>query len=85
MSHGPYTQHERILQLLRQAGATGVCGRTFLQAYLPTYSQRIGELKRQGYEITSERCTAHPHGRSHLARYTLVEEPPDDHVAVGLP
>lgn len=68
-------QKQRIVDMLRDAGGLGVCGSTFLMAYLPTYSQRIGELRRDGWQITSARCKVHPHKRSGISRYVLVMEP----------
>lgn len=66
------TQHERIIEMLKD-GPT--CGTDFLEAYLPTYSQRIGELiRRKGYRIYRVECT-HEHHRhqSGIATYELSE------------
>ncbi len=55
--------------------ATGqpICGNRFLQEYMPTYSQRIGELKRKGYVIQRVECPhlyhTHPRG---IATYQMV-------------
>ncbi len=68
------TQHDRILTLLRDH-PEGVCGITFLQTYMPTYSQRIGELRRnKGYTIIPVPCPYdwHQHN-SNIATYQLVE------------
>lgn len=67
-------QKEKIILNLRANGETGVCGRTFLLNYMPTYSQRIGELRREGYIIESETCTLHDH-QGTIARYYLRGEP----------
>lgn len=68
------TRSEQIEHMLRTAGPYGVCGATFLENYIPTYSQRIGELKRnKGLTIRSEPCKVHAHEGS-IARYFLVDE-----------
>ena len=68
------TQHDRILALLREYPA-GVCGNRFLSNYMPTYSQRIGELRRdKGYTINPIECPYGWHNHnSNLATYQLVE------------
>ena len=68
------TQHDRILSLLR-SHPEGVCGITFLQNYMPTYSQRIGELVRvRGHTINPIPCPnpTHTHNRN-IGSYQLVE------------
>ena len=68
------TQHDRILAMLR-AYPEGVCGIRFLENYMPTYSQRIGELVRvKGYTINPIPCPHdwHKHN-SNIASYQLVE------------
>jgi hypothetical protein len=68
------TQHERILAMLR-AEPEGVCGVTFLQTYMPTYSQRIGELRRdKGYTIIPIECpySWHTHN-GNIGTYQLIE------------
>jgi hypothetical protein len=61
---GMRKQYSAILSMLRGGG--WVSGREFLQAYIPTYSQRIGELRRMGYDIEST-------GRGRIASYRLRE------------
>ncbi len=64
------TQHDIILAMLRQGP---VCGNQFLRAYLPTYSQRIGELiRRKGYRIYRVKCPYSEHShQSGIATYEL--------------
>ena len=70
------TQADTIESMLRTAGAKGVCATTFLRAYLPTYSQRIGELKtRKGLNIITRRCVLgwpHEAHNSRQRRYYLM-------------
>ena len=68
------TQHDRILNLLR-FHPQGVCGVTFLGYYMPTYSQRIGELRRdKGYTITAIECPyGHHTHNSNIGSYQLIE------------
>ncbi len=66
------TQHDRILGMLRQGP---VCGSEFLSVYLPTYSQRIGELKKKGYGIERVKCAKDWHNhQSGIATYVLVSD-----------
>lgn len=67
---GGETQHDRILDMLRH-GPT--CGSEFLSVYLPTYSQRIGELiRRKGYRIYRVECHKDYHNHtSGVATYEL--------------
>lgn len=64
------TAHRRILSILAVANGWWVCGSAFYAIYLPTYSQRIGELVKQGYAIERGRCTdpTHKH-KSSMAAY----------------
>jgi hypothetical protein len=63
------TQHERIIKMLQTAP---VCGSTFLEAYMPTYSQRIGELRKKGYRIYRVKCPYDEHRhQSGIATYEL--------------
>lgn len=64
---------ERIIAMLR-SNPIGVCATSFLAAYMPTYSQRIGELKVKGWVIVTERCTQHDHDSKQI-QYRLVKEP----------
>lgn len=60
------TQREEVLVMLRDGHGYGVCGTVFLQAYIPRYSARIGELRKEGWEITKRKCVNlhHNHGRT---------------------
>lgn len=66
-------QQQRVLLILKGAGDDGVLGSDFYGAYLPTFSQRIGELNRKGYVIRSvpARYADGATGR----RYFLESEP----------
>ena len=55
------THPERILAMLRQGP---VCGSEFLEVYIPTYSQRIGALKKKGWRIYRVECPWHHHNHS---------------------
>lgn len=61
---------EHALSLLRAAGMQGVTSGEFANAYLLSYSQRIGDLKRAGYVIERERVA-----NSSQYRWTLIGEP----------
>ncbi len=63
------TQRQRVLALLERKGSMGVGTGTFLAEYLPSYPKRIFELRREGYEISSERL------RASSWRYTLLAKP----------
>ena len=67
------THGQQIEIMLRDAGSRGVCATTFLGNYMPTYSQRIGELKRRkGLNITTARCADPNHAhKSRQIRYFL--------------
>lgn len=58
-------QRERVLSMLKKAGAEGVRSDTFYAAYLPRPGARIFELRQEGYEITAER-------ERQFVRYKLV-------------
>ena len=71
------TQSDTIERMLRTAGEKGVCATTFLGAHMPTYSQRIGELKkREGLRIVTRPCVLgwpHAEHNSRQRRYYLME------------
>jgi len=69
------THKDKIVDALTQVEGRWLCGTTFLRAYLPTYSQRIGELKNDGFNIESRACDnpTHEH-RSSVAMYRLVAD-----------
>lgn len=63
------TQHERIIKMLHDGP---MCGSTFLAAFMPTYSQRIGELNLKGYRIYRVECPYDEHAhQSGIATYEL--------------
>lgn len=71
-------QQERVLSILRLAGDDGVLGSHFYSVYLPTFSQRIGELRNKGYTI---RCRPEAYADGATGRrYWLEAEPVDETV-----
>lgn len=50
------THKERILNMLNSRYPGGVCATEFLEAFMPTYSQRIGDLKKEGWPVYTRRC-----------------------------
>lgn len=72
------TQHDTIIKMLQQGGT--VCGSEFLSVYLPTYSQRIGELKKKGYRIYRVECPHDWHNHtSNIATYELARSQGGSH------
>lgn len=65
------TQIEKVLSKL-QINGTWICGTEFQKEFIPTYSQRISELRKKGWEIESDICnrTTHSHKGS-VAMYRL--------------
>lgn len=59
------TQRKRVLAILKAAGRHGVRSDIFIADHLPRAAARVGELKDEGYNITSER-------EGKWTRYTLV-------------
>jgi hypothetical protein len=73
--HAGMSHRAMIEAMLHNAGHRGVCATWFLKNYMPTYSQRIGELKRKGLKITTKVCDRE--GHSHNSRqliYVLEKE-----------
>lgn len=61
-------QTERILNML--GGASWVCGTSFQKEYMPTYAQRISDLRKRGYDIVSDKCDMLGHSHSGaIAKY----------------
>lgn len=61
-------QTERILNMLN--AESWVCGTTFQKKYMPTYAQRISDLRKRGYDIVSEKCDMLGHSHSGaIAKY----------------
>ena len=64
----PRPQTERILGML--SAESWVCGTAFQKAYMPTYAQRIADLKKRGYDIKSEKCDMLGHSHTGaIAKY----------------
>lgn len=70
----PMTQEQRILTLLRKAGSKGVANYEWPQNRILRASARIGELRKDGYNIYCVREYL-PNGRAtNVFRYYLNEE-----------
>lgn len=68
------SQVEKVLDDLRAAGRDGVCSSHWYATFIPNSRNRIGELTKAGYIITSEPCRD-DHGRTTFYRYRLVSVP----------
>ena len=72
------TDEGKVLRILEQNGDF-VCGTYFQQgknqfnAFLPTYAQRVSDLKKRGYKIERLTCNKHNH-KGNVAMYKLVRE-----------
>lgn len=66
------SQRDRVLKMLRTAGARGVHTVDLRKAYVANPSQRIAELEAEGHTITHARERS-PYGDSNGCRYTLSE------------
>jgi len=66
------SQPEVIRDVLKKSRGGWVCGSYFYAEYMPTYSQRIGELIVQGYEIEREPCKNPDHKhRGSIRQYRI--------------
>jgi hypothetical protein len=66
------SQREQVLAALRTAGSRGIC---LADVELPisyTMRNRIGTLRREGFDIRSELCRVHAHDGP-ISRYVLWE------------
>jgi hypothetical protein len=68
------TQRALVLTELFIAGKRGVCISDLPVDLGYCARNRVSELKRSGWEITSEPCRKHSHA-GHIARYTLLLPP----------
>jgi hypothetical protein len=72
------TDTYRVLQTLKAANNEWVCGADFHKMYLPTYAQRISDLRKMGYGIQSARCRDHllwkHNHRGDIAMYLLTDD-----------
>ena len=71
------TQVDRVLQMLQSAGEAGVTTGDFLRSYLPRFSARLWEMKKEGHSIKTEFV------RTGEFRYTL--QPVRPHPVVAAP
>ena len=70
----PLSQEERLLRLLRKAGSRGVENHEFPKHRILRYSARIGDLRKDGYNIYCERQRL-PNGRATSTyKYYLIED-----------
>lgn len=70
------SQQTRILRMLRKAGSKGVPNYEFPKAHILRLSARLGELRKEGYNIICERDYL-PNGRAtNVFRYVLIEQEP---------
>lgn len=70
------TQRETVLKMLEDAGERGVTTAQFLDARIPRFSARIGELRKDGHPVHTKRL------REGSFLFTLVRQPPlsvDEH------
>lgn len=68
-------QKVRIEAILRYSEGAWVCGSAFYENYLPTFSQRIGEMIRADAPIATGRCTNPEHEHEgNLAQYRWESE-----------
>lgn len=68
-------QKVRIEAILRYSEGVWVCSSAFYGNYLPTFSQRIGEMIRAGAPILSAGCTNPTHKHDgNLAQYQWESE-----------
>ena len=61
-------QHERILEMLENAGEDGVINYHFVHRHILRYSARIKELRKEGYNISTQYVT------KGVYRYILDED-----------
>lgn len=73
------SQHVRILQWLRDAGARGIHTFELRNAYIANPSQRIIELEERGHVISRERERLHGHAFG--VRYRLEIDADDRRAA----
>ena len=69
------SQTERVLVMLREAGATGCCSSEFYAAHLPHARNRLAvELRDRGFLIERGPCED-DHGTARYFRYRIVFDP----------
>ena len=79
------SQQEQVLKLLREAGQQGVPNFVFFNNRILRASERVRELKADGYNIETSRDKL-PNGRStNVFRYTLIEVEDKPKSRWGLP
>lgn len=68
------THPENIRRVLQYAPGVWVCGSAFYANFIPTYSQRIGKMRRDGDPIARGICSnpGHRH-KGTLAQYRWIE------------
>lgn len=68
------SQKTDVLGFLRDAGTRGICIADLPLALGYSARNRIGTLRREGFDIRSELCRVHAHDGP-ISRYTLKEAP----------
>lgn len=68
------SQETKILQMLRKAGQHGIPNYRFPEARILRYSARIGDLRKEGWNIIAERQRLSNGRTSNVWRYILIEE-----------
>ncbi len=81
------TDAGKVLVIL-QDNQDWVCGTHFqqgnnrFQKFIPTYAQRVSDLNKLGYEISSQKCIMHAH-RGNVAMYRIkLNEPRQERLAI---
>ncbi len=71
------TDSYRVLEKLREHRHDWVCGTTFQKMFIPTYSQRIADLRKMGHGIHAAQCRDHMFWhhdhKGNVAMYSLTD------------
>lgn len=71
MEEKEISQVDKVLATLIDTGGW-VCGVSFQQKFIPTYSQRIRDLRKKGWDIESDRCSLGHHShKGQVAMYRI--------------
>jgi len=71
MEEKEISQVDKVLSTLINTGGW-VCGVSFQQKFIPTYSQRIRDLRKKGWDIESDRCSLGHHShKGQVAMYRI--------------
>lgn len=73
---GAQSQCGRVLEVLENNWWT--CGTTFQKMFIPTYAQRVTDLKRFGYRILSRPCKDRSHAHAgRVFEYSIQKGTPE--------